>query len=77
MVSGAVNVTSLGLRPGAVGPTPAADGRLVRLNPRRDAARGRTTVRAERDIDTLTPYGTLFVDPSAPGTVPTILPPGS
>jgi hypothetical protein len=79
MVSGAVNVTSTfsghaPTGPNANGPTVG----LVRLNPGATLQEAYSAVQSHKgDINALTPYGTLFVDASAPSTVQTTLTPGS
>lgn len=79
MVSGAVNVTSTfsgqaPSGPNANGPTVG----LVRLNPGATLQEAYSAVQSHNgDINALTPYGSLFVDASAPGTVQTTLTPGS
>lgn len=78
-VSGAVNVTSTfsgkaPSGPNANGPTLG----LVRLNPGVTLQEAAGAVQSHKgDINALTPYGTLFVDANAPGTVQTTLTPGS
>ena len=78
MVSGAVNVTSTfsGKAPSghnSNGPTVG----LVRLNPGATLQEAAGAVQSHKgDLNALTPYGTLFVDASAPGTVQTMLTPG-
>jgi hypothetical protein len=75
MVSGAVNVTSTfsgkaPSGPNSNGPTVG----LVRLNPGATLQEAAGAVQSHKgDINALTPYGTLFVDASAPGTVQTTL----
>ena len=79
MVSGAVNVTSTfsGKAPGgpnANGPTFG----LVRLNPGVTLQQADGAVQSHHgDLNALTPYGTLFVDATAPGTVQTVFTPGN
>jgi hypothetical protein len=79
MVSGAVNVTSTfsgkaPSGPNSNGPTVG----LVRLNPGATLQEAAGAVQSHKgDINALTPYGTLFVDASAPGTVQTTLTAGS
>lgn len=79
MVSGAVNVVSTftgkaPTGPHANGPTFG----LVRLNPGASLAQAGGAVQSHHgDLNALTPYGTLFVDAGAPGTVQTVLTPGN
>jgi hypothetical protein len=78
MTSGAVNVTSTfsgkaPSGPNSNGPTVG----LVRLNPGATLQQAAGAVQSHHgDINALTPYGTLVVDASAPGTVQTVLTPG-
>ncbi len=71
-VSGAVNVVSTfsGKGQGELG--------LVRLNPGVSLPQAVGSVQSHHgDLNALTPYGSLFVDASAPGTVQTVLSPGN
>ncbi len=71
-VSGAVNVVSTftGKGQGEVG--------LVRLNPGVSIQQAAGAVQSHHgDINALTPYGSLFVDASAPSTIQTTLTPGN
>ncbi len=76
MVSGAVSIASTfaGTLPhGSMG----AEFGLVHLNPGVTLAQAGGAVRSHHgDLNALTPYGTLFVDAPAPGTVQTVLTPG-
>jgi hypothetical protein len=78
-VSGAVDVVSTftGHAPGGPnsnGPTLG----LVRLNPGVSLQQAVGVVGSHHgDINALTPYGALFVDASAPGTIQTVLTPGN
>ncbi len=68
MVSGAVSVVASGH--GEFG--------LVRLDPGVSIQQAAGAVQSHHgDINALTPYGSLFVDAGAPGTVQTVLSPGS
>jgi len=75
--SGAVKVvmTFKGKLPrGAQGPS----GGIVRLNPGVTIAQAAGAVNAHHgDLNALTPFGTLLVDATAPGTVQTVLRPGN
>jgi hypothetical protein len=79
MVSGAVNVTSTfsgkaPSGPNANGPTVG----LVRLKPGVTFQQAAGSVQSHHgDLNALTPYATLFLDASAPGTVQTVLTPGN
>jgi hypothetical protein len=79
MTSGAVNVTSTfsgkaPSGPNANGPTVG----LVRLNPGATLQQAAGVVQSHHgDINALTPYGTLVVDAGAPGTIQTVLTPGT
>ena len=79
MVSGAVNVASTftgkaPTGPNSNGPTYG----LVRLNPGVSLAQGFAAVQNHHgDLNALTPYGTLFVEAGAPGTVQTVMTPGN
>ncbi len=68
MVSGAVSVVASGR--GQFG--------LVRLDPGVSIQQAAGAVQSHHgDINALTPYGSLFVDAAAPGTIQTVLTPGS
>ncbi len=72
MVSGAVNVvaTHTGKGQGAFG--------IVRLNPGVSVQQAAGSVQSHHgDINALTPYGSLFADYNAPGTIQTVLTPGN
>lgn len=72
MVSGAVNVvaTHTGAGQGQFG--------IVRLNPGISVQQAAGSVQSHHgDINALTPYGSLFVDYGAPGSVQTVLTPGN
>ncbi|MBV8711370.1 MAG: hypothetical protein JOY56_06305 [Solirubrobacterales bacterium] len=79
MVSGAVNVSSTfsgkaPSGPNSNGPTCG----LVRLNPGASIQQAIGAVQSHHgDINALDPYGSLFADGSAPGTVQTLLSPGN
>ncbi len=79
MVSGAVNITSTfsgkaPSGPNSNGPTFG----LVRLNPGVTVMQAFAPVQAHHgDLNALTPNATLFVNASAPGTVQTVLTPGT
>ena len=79
MVSGAVNVSSTfsgkaPSGPNSNGPTWG----LVRLNPGASIQQVIGAVQSHHgDINALDPYGSLFADGSAPGTVQTLLSPGN
>jgi hypothetical protein len=78
MVSGAVNVTSTfsGKAPSGPNSMPAVG--LVRLNPGVTIPQAFAAVGSHHgNLDALTPYGTLVVSAPAPGTVQTVLTPGS
>jgi hypothetical protein len=77
-VSGAVNVvtTFKGNAPGGAENGPAFG--LVRLNPGATIQQAAGAVQSHGgDINALTPYGTLFVSASAPGSLQTVLTPGN
>jgi len=76
MRSGAVNVTSTfsGKLPrGSMG----ADFGLVQLRPGVTLAEAQRAGQRSNDLNVLTPYATIVVDASAPGTVQTVLTPGT
>ncbi|HET8978024.1 MAG TPA: hypothetical protein VFN87_07690 [Solirubrobacteraceae bacterium] len=79
MVSGAVNLTSTfagkaPTGPNANGPTVG----LVRLNPGATLPEAVNAVQSHKgDLNALTPYASLVLDATAPGTVQTTLTPGS
>jgi len=79
MVSGAVNVVSTFSGHAPSGPnTNGPEYGLVRLNPGVSFQQAFDAVQGHHgDINALTPYGTLFVDASAPGTIQTVLTPGN
>lgn len=77
-VSGAVNVVSTftGKAPSGFGNAPAFG--LVRLRPGATIQQAAGAVQSHHgDINALTPYGTLYVDASAPGAIQTALTPGN
>jgi hypothetical protein len=75
-VSGAVSVVSTFSGKVPRGSMGAGFG-LVHLNPGVTIAQAAGAVQSHQgDINALTPYGTLLVDASAPGTVETVLTPG-
>ena len=76
MRSGAVNVTSTfsGKLPrGSMG----ADFGLVQLRPGVTLAEAQRAGQRSNDLNVLTPYASIVVDASAPGTVQTVLTPGT
>jgi hypothetical protein len=78
-VSGAVNVVSTfsGKAPGGPNSNGPTWG-LVRLNPGVSMLQAVAAVQSHHgDLNALTPYGSLFADASAPGTVQTVLSPGN
>ena len=78
-VSGAVAVSSTfsGKAPGGPNSNGPTWG-LVRLNPGVSMLQAVAAVQSHHgDINALTPYGSLFADGSAPGTVQTVLSPGN
>ncbi len=79
MVSGAVNVTATFSGKAPQGPNSnGPEFGLVRLNPGVPLQVAAGAVGSHGgDINALTPYGSLFVDASAPGTVQTVLAPGN
>jgi hypothetical protein len=79
MTSGAVNITTTfsGKAPSGPNSNGPSVG-LVRLNPGATIQQAAGAVQSHRgDINALTPYGTLVVDASAPGTIQTVLTPGA
>jgi hypothetical protein len=79
MVSGAVNVTSTFSGKAPSGPNANGPGYgLVRLNPGVTVQQAAGAVQSHNgDLNALTPYASLFVSASAPGTLQTTLTPGS
>jgi hypothetical protein len=78
-VSGAVNVTSSFSGKAPTGPNSnGPDFGLVRLNPGVTLQQANGAVVSHHgDLNALTPYGSLFVDASAPGALQTVLTPGN
>jgi hypothetical protein len=79
MVSGAVSVVSTFTGKAPSGPNAnSPEFALVRLNPGANIQKAAGAVQGHHgDINALTPYGGFLVDASAPGTVQTVLTPGT
>jgi hypothetical protein len=79
MVSGAVSVVSTFTGKAPSGPTSnGPEFALARLNPGATLQQAAGAVQSHHgDINALTPYGSFLVDASAPGTVQTVLTPGT
>jgi hypothetical protein len=77
-VSGAVSIVSTFKGRAPKGPGTGPGFGLVHLNPGASLQQAANAVESHHgDINALRPYGTLYVDASAPGTVQTVLTPGS